>query len=252
MSLCNDSAIGRFALFTDFGPDGPYLGQLQAVLNECAPHLPVINLLSNAPLVNPKASAYLLAALSGFFPEDTLFLTVVDPGVGGDRMGLIVKTERHLFVGPDNGLMSQVADQSKECYVWKIDWAPTQVSPSFHGRDIFAPIAAKLANNESVSKVPIAADSIVGWDWPETLFESIYIDHYGNVFTGIRETDIKRDASIYVGANRITFAQTFSDVLPGELFWYINSCGLVEIAANSACASDLLGLKVGDAVRVER
>jgi len=242
--------IGCFALVTDFGSDGPYLGQVHAVLTKCSPSVPIINLLSDAPLVNPRATAYLLSALSKQMPDDVLFLSIVDPGVGGERIGLIVETDRHLYVGPDNGLLSQVVRHSSGCQIWKINWNSVQASMSFHGRDIFAPIATKLANNEPFPKELIATASIVGEDWPALLYECIYIDHYGNIFTGISKADITSDSVITIGSKRITFARTFSDVSPGELFWYVNSCGLIEIAANMERASEKLKAQVGDAVTV--
>jgi len=244
-------SVGRFALVTDFGHDGPYLGQVHAVLMAHAAHVPIIDLFSNAPLFNPRASAYLISALSDCVSDDTLFLAVVDPGVGGERAGIIVETDRHLFIGPDNGLLSQVVHHSSGCKAWKIDWSPPQVSSSFHGRDIFAPIAAKLANDEAFHRVPISVDSMLGFDWPVDLYECIYVDHYGNIYTGIKGGKIERDAVICIGINRISFANTFSDVSPGELFWYVNSCGLIEVAANLAQASKILDIKVGDPLTVE-
>jgi len=251
MNKDSRESVGRFALVTDFGHDGPYLGQVHAVLMAHAAHVPIIDLLSNAPLFNPRASAYLISALSDYVPDGTLFLAIVDPGVGGERAGIIVETDRHLFIGPDNGLLSQVAHHSSGCKAWMIDWRSPQVSASFHGRDIFAPIAAKLANDEAFHRVPISVDSIVGSDWPVDLYECIYVDHYGNIYTGIKGDKIGRDAVIKIGANKICFANTFSDVPPGKLFWYVNSCGLIEVAANLDRASEVLNMRVGDVLMVE-
>ncbi len=238
----------RFALVTDFGCQGPYLGQLHAVLGVHAETVPVIDLLSDAPFCNPRASAYLVAALSGCMPEGTIFIAVVDPGVGGARAGLVVESERHIFVGPDNGLLARVAQQSAGCRVWKIGWTPPQCSATFHGRDLFAPVAARLATGEPFRRTPVAVEQMVGFDWPEDLYECIYVDHYGNVYTGIQGGGIDPGAVVRIGPNSISHARTFSDRAPGELFWYVNSCGLVEIAANLGRADQRLRMKIGDAV----
>jgi len=245
-----DKTIGQFALVSDFGSVGPYLGQVRAVLAEHAPHVPVVDLLSNAPVFNPKATAYLLRAISSHMPRHTLFLCVVDPGVGSDRMGLIVETEKHLFIGPDNGLLSQIARDSDKCRVWSIGSDLQQVSPTFHGRDVFAPTAASLANDGPVVRKLIPTESLVGWAWPADLYETIYIDHYGNIFTGISGKKIAQNMTVTVKSEKIRYARTFSEVPSGELFWYVNSCGLVEIAANMVRASDLLAVSIGEAVAI--
>jgi len=251
MKKAPEKIVTCFALVTDFGFDSPYLGQMHAVLKNGAPHIPVVNLLSNAPAFNPRASAYLLKALANYLPKHTLFISIVDPGVGSDRTGLIVETDDYLFVGPDNGLLSQVVRGSCRCQAWSIDCDSITASPTFHGRDIFAPIAARLANHEQSPDEFTSAGSIVGVDWPAALYECIYIDHYGNIFTGLSEEQVNCNMILTIGSKRISYARAFSDVLPGELFWYVNSCGLIEIAANMARASELLKVKIGETVNVE-
>jgi len=100
-------------LFTDFGPSGPYIGQMESVLLQAAPNVPVINLLSNAPTADPRLSSYLLAALRHGFPVNSIFLAVVDPGVGGTRRAVVLQADGQTFVGPDNGLLNTVAVQLK-------------------------------------------------------------------------------------------------------------------------------------------
>ncbi|MCB1871069.1 MAG: SAM-dependent chlorinase/fluorinase, partial [Gammaproteobacteria bacterium] len=109
------------ALFTDFGEAGPYSGQMEAVLLSSGVQIPVIRLLSDAPMCNPRASAYLLAPLAQQLPGNTLFLAIVDPGVGGSRLPLLVKTDHHWFVGPDNGLFSQIVKRAPGASVQAID-----------------------------------------------------------------------------------------------------------------------------------
>ena len=125
-------------LFTDFGVTGPYVGQMKSVLCQQASTIPVIDLMHDAPTFDPQAAAYLLASLVSEFPHDSVFLCVVDPGVGSDRRPLIAKINERWFVGPDNGLFNIVArhalDISKMKW-WEITWQPERLSASFHGRD---------------------------------------------------------------------------------------------------------------------
>jgi S-adenosylmethionine hydrolase len=142
-------------LFTDFGPSGPYAGQMRSAIAKYAPSEIAIDLLSDAPAFNPKASAYLLAALAPDFPDGAIFLCVVDPGVGGDRLPLIVKAKNQVFIGPDNGLFSIVARRSSTASVQKITWKPDYLSASFHGRDLFAPVAAMISTGKTDISEPI-------------------------------------------------------------------------------------------------
>lgn len=137
-------------LFTDFGLSGPYIGQMKAVLAREAPGVPLIDLFSDAPAFDPISSAYLLAAYAPEFPAGTVFLCVVDPGVGGERAALAVQADSRWFVGPDNGLMAVAAARAERSRrFFRIDWRPPSLSASFHGRDLFAPVAALLARGEA-------------------------------------------------------------------------------------------------------
>src|SRR5437764_1245690 len=123
-------------LFTDFGLAGPYTGQVQAMLQQVAPGVPVISLFADAPAGQPKPSAYLLAAYAAWFPVGTVLLCVVDPGVGSNRRALIVETADRFFVGPDNGLFELVLRRGAGARAWEITWRPPTLSASFHGRDL--------------------------------------------------------------------------------------------------------------------
>ena len=129
-------------LFTDFGWSGPYVGQMVGAIVSADPLARVFNLMHDAPQVRPDLAAYLLPACCRALPQDAVVAAVVDPGVGGDRAALIVETATMTFVGPDNGLLSRLP---KIRWVARIDWRPASLSASFHGRDLFAPVAARLA-----------------------------------------------------------------------------------------------------------
>ncbi len=236
-------------LFTDFGAGDLYVGQVKAVLHRLAPGIAVIDLLHSAPAFNVRASAHLLAAMVGCFAEDSVFLSVVDPGVGGARNGVVVHADARWYVGPDNGLLSVVGARAVKGDSWRIVWQPEQLSATFHGRDLFAPVAATLAVQGGLPKgwfehAGGLAVEFGGDDLPEI----IYVDHYGNAHTGIRASGIPRDAVLAAGERRLAYGRVFSEMPVATAFWYENSQGLVEVAVRCGSAAQLLGLTIGDRV----
>lgn len=239
------------ALFTDFGVGGPYTGQVKAVLAREAPGVTVIDLMADAPIQNPRAAAYLLAALVGDFAPGTVFLGVVDPGVGGERLALVVEADGRWYVGPDNGLFEPVIRRASAARVFEIAWRPPSLSASFHGRDLFAPVAARLALGAPPPAVPLAGGAGRRRGWPDDLAEIVYVDHYGNAMTGLRAATLGPGAALAVAGRRLPRATTFSDVGAGEPFWYENANGLAEIAVNLGRADRTLGLGLGSPVTVQ-
>ena len=237
-------------LFSDFGAGGPYVGQMRAVLAREAPGVPVIELLSDAPACDPRAAAYLLAALAGEFAGGSVFLAIVDPGVGGDRAAIALEADGRWYVAPDNGLLALVPRRAGETQWWRITWQPAVISASFHGRDLFAPVAARLARGESPPGEPLDGSQIVGGDWPDDLAEIIYLDHFGNAMTGLRAAKLASKTRLAVGGQVLARARTFSDVPEGAAFWYENSNGLAEIAVNGGRADRELDLAIGSEVKV--
>jgi S-adenosyl-L-methionine hydrolase (adenosine-forming) len=237
-------------LFTDFGLVGPYTGQMKAVLSEAAAGVPVIDLFADAPMGNPKAAAYLLAAYSAWFAPGTIFLSVVDPGVGGARAAIIVEADGRWYVGPGNGLFELVLRRATAARRWDIDWQPDRLSASFHGRDLFAPVAAMLARGEPPPGNLRADDSDRRKDWPDDLAEIVYIDHFGNAMIGMRASALSHDATLSAAGRMLGKARTFGDRPHGTAFWYENSNGLAEIAVNRGRADCELGLQIGSPVAI--
>jgi hypothetical protein len=237
-------------LFTDFGLAGPYTGQMKAVLYARAPGVPVVDLFADAPAQHPKAAAYLLAAYSATLPPDSVFLSVVDPGVGGERPPVVLRADGRWFVGPGNGLFEIVCRRARLAEAWRIEWKPDRLSATFHGRDIFAPVAATMARGEPPPGTPLEPSEIARPDWPDDLFEIVYIDHYGNAMAGARAAALAPEAWITVNGQPLPMARKFSDVPVGTAFWYENSNGLLEIAVNQGRAADRLRLAVGTPVAV--
>ena len=240
----NSGELNCFILFTDFGPSGPYTGQMEAVLKRQAPDVPIIHLVNDAPVGDPRLSSYLLAALRDSFPQGSIFLAIVDPGVGGQRKPVVLLADGQYFVGPDNDLLNTVAAQAEQVNWWEISWRPARCSMSFHGRDLFAPVAASLVNgtSEEMLKPIIQADE---GKWPADLPEIIYFDHYGNAMTGIRYRQEISDKQLIINSKKIMQADTFCSVEQGGAFWYQNSSGLVEIAVNQGRAKEKLALTLG-------
>ncbi|MBK1734932.1 hypothetical protein CKO15_06450 [Halorhodospira abdelmalekii] len=250
-------------LYTDYRLSGPYVGQLRSRLWSASPALTVIDLMHDAPRCNPRRAAYLLSASLPYLPHQAVVLAVVDPGVGSVRSGLAVSLGSRWLVGPDNGLLAMAIrhharGRSVACY--RLPEPGPEASATFHGRDLFAEIASTLAlasaavdsaGGDADEYEPawptVAAEQLTGYDWPVDLDEVIYIDGFGNLMTGRRAETVPAGRELCIGEQPIRAARTFADVPPGALFWYRNSMGLVEIAANSASAAERLG--VGPGVR---
>lgn len=237
-------------LFTDFGLRDPYVGQVKARLVEQAPAQAVVDLLHEVPDYNPHAGAHLLAALAGGFPPGSVFLAVVDPGVGTPRAAVVVMAGGRWYVGPDNGLMSLVAARNADTRLWRITWQPEGLSPTFHGRDVFAVIAADIARGEFPQARLTPIDKLeVEFDAGE-LPRVIYIDHYGNAWVGVR--NVPENARVSAAGVLFKHSESFGFVGKGEGFWFNNSAGLLELAVNRGNAAATYGLKVGDPVQVQR
>lgn len=247
-----------FVLFSDFGVRGPYVGQMKAVLHTAAPGIPIIDLMHDAPAFDPQSSAYLLASMVAEFPAGAVFLTVVDPGVGTDRRALVVQADGRWFVGPDNGMLSQIARRAENVQAWRIDWRPDRLSTSFHGRDLFAPVAAGIGRDGGFSDASgrtrlgeeIPAGEVDRADWPDEFQQIVYIDDFGNLISGVRAEKVSPNDRILVHNVEIKGETTFASVPPGTLFWYENSNGLVEIACNRGRADQQLEVSVGATIGV--
>lgn len=237
-------------LFTDFGSNDPYVGLLKARLVELAPAHPLIDLLHEVPAFNAHAGAHLLAACASGFPAGSVFLAVVDPGVGTPRDAVVMQAGGHWFVGPDNGLLSVISARHSDTRLWRITWRPDVLSATFHGRDLFALIAAEIVRGE------FPADKLTPIDKLQVEFDAgdlarvIYIDHYGNAWTGVR--GVMNNAHVSAAGVRFAHSESFGLAGKGEGLWFINSVGLLELAVNRGSAAAVYGLKIGDAVQVQR
>jgi S-adenosylmethionine hydrolase len=229
-----NNKLNTILTYTDFGATGPYLGQIEAAVKRESASACVIHLQSDAPVCNPKSAGYLLAALANQFDE-AVFLCVVDPGVGSERRPAIVESQGQWFVGPDNGLFAPLYQQRDEMQVYRILQQPLGDYETFHGRDLFAYVAAKIHNKQYIAMEKVSKLQ-VGSGWKKDLNEIIYVDHFGNLFTGLRGRLVQHSARVHIAGRELSWASRFDAVSQGEAFWYVNSCGLIEIAVNGGRA----------------
>jgi len=250
--MCKINDFGRMDvminLFTDFGLHGPYVGQMKSILKNHAPKSFVIDLMHDVPSFNSKAAAYMLAACSKYTPYDSIVIAVVDPGVGSERKGLVLKADHRWFIGPDNGLFDVVANLAASVRWFEIIYQSGNESPSFHGRDIFAPVAAKIFMEEYEKNFMTEVDPPIKQYNDSDLHEVIYIDHFGNLMTGIRAESLFTIDEIVFKDLALSRANTFSDVSKGKPFFYENSQELIEISVNCASAQVFFNANIGDVI----
>ena len=238
-------------LFTDFSLNGPYVGQMKSVIKAKSNNAIIIDLMHDAPAYNIQAAAYLLASVTHSFDINTVFLAVVDPGVGTtQRNACVIKTENYWFVGPDNGLFNRVVLDSATYQVWEIDWQPEYLSDTFHGRDLFAPVAAQLESSQCFDGITYQMH-IDEDNWPDSHFKVIYCDNFGNVMTGVKASAVTKSDCFCINGYRLCYARTFSEASVGHAFWYINSNNMVEFAVYKGRADQVLDIRIGNKFTLE-
>lgn len=238
-------------LATDYGVSGSYVGQLKSAIYKIAQNAKFIDLIHDLPAFNPKASAYLLASYLEHLAKNSIVVGIVDPGVGSDREPIVLEGNDYTFVGPNNGLFAMVARKLSEIRLSEILLSKEPVSKTFHGRDVFAPIAAQISSGSKPKLESISIEKLIGSDWPDNLFEIIYIDHYGNAITGIKSNQINKNQQLKINEHHLKYAEAFYNVGKGKCFWYCNSNGLIEIAAREISIAEMLKLSIGNTINLQ-
>jgi S-adenosylmethionine hydrolase len=249
-------------LLSDFGVSDPYVGIMKGVILSLAPSTTLVDLTHDVPPQDVATGAFLLARSVEYFPSGTIHLAVVDPGVGSARRALVVDRGDRFFVAPDNGLLSMALGQ-RRTRAFALDdsrWFRPDVSSTFHGRDVFAPVAAHLARGITPARMgrPIARPVAIEWPRPRMRSgrvrgEVILVDRFGNLITNLERKHVPVKARIRAGAfvaDRLR--RGYDEVAQGELLALVSSYDLVEIAARDASAARLLGLGRGAPIFVER
>jgi S-adenosylmethionine hydrolase len=243
-------------LLTDFGTADSYVGEMKGVLATLAPGVQMVDISHDVPPGDIGSAAYVLGRTWHRFPEGTVHLVVVDPGVGTARDALAFRARGHFFVGPDNGVFTPVF-RSVDIEAVAIP-VPAEAAPTFHGRDLFAPVAAALARGDILptlgSRFTVAPKRVSGalarHDGKSVVGEVTYVDRFGNLITNLTPELVPDYATLEVeGLNLGPLRSTFGDVPAGGLVAYVGSGGTVEVAVRNGSAARRLGLGVGGRVR---
>ena len=256
-------------LITDFGLQYGYVGVMKGVMSNINPSASVIDISNTIAAQDVFQAACVLNNSYNHFPKGTIHVVVVDPGVGSERKILCLKTEDYLFLAPDNGALSFIAANEESPSIREVTNSELflpEVSDTFHGRDIFAPVAAHLSKGVSNKDLGERVDKINEIDLPKPIrspggvltAEIIYVDGFGNLITNVNKDVIDRmkikteRLAITMGRKRINgICKSYTDVGANEALAIFGSSGYLEISINRGSARDVLNLKKGDKLDLE-
>jgi S-adenosyl-L-methionine hydrolase (adenosine-forming) len=245
-------------LTTDFGLSDPFVGIMKGVIFGIAPGAQVVDITHDIGSYDVLEGAFLVESAYRYFPEGTVHVVVVDPGVGSARRSIAAAARGHVFVGPDNGVLSAVLD-SEVYHITNRDLFLKSVSQTFHGRDIFSPVAAHLVKGLPIDAVGPRILDFIKKQFPaprlsgdRVLGTVLRIDKFGNIITNLRRGDLGRGFTIHVAGLPITrFYSNFSEAERGQLFALEGSTGFIELALNQGSAADKLKVERGMEIEVE-
>ncbi len=249
-------------LTTDFGTRDGYVAQMKGVILGINPKARLIDVTHDIAPFDVMEAALVLKGLSEYFPEGTVHVAVVDPGVGSNRRGIAMRLNERFYVGPDNGIFSLVLKHSSSREVREIsnsELLSREPHPTFHGRDVFAPVAAHLPLGIAFDGLGQVVEDPVVFHMPDPIETEngiegkvIYIDRFGNLTSNIETGMLSRSVdSVRIAGRKIKgIKKFFSEVPAGSLVALINSFGFLEIAVNVGNASLDLGVKEGSIVKV--
>ncbi len=255
--------MNPIVLLTDFGLDDHYAGVLHAVLAQEAPGAERIDLLHTVPAGDVWTACFHLRCAWPYLPQHAVVLAVVDPEVGTDRKAVAVRFEHRWLVAPDNGLAAAVVDRHELAEAWVL--SPQQMglpqpSATFHGRDVFAPAAARLARGESAVALgaPAAPLSLCGNPLPRPEDDGstvggtvLHVDRFGNLITNLEVSMVPKRGALHCGTARIERrVQTYGEAPAGKVVYLQGSAGYLELAMNGSSAAATLGAQRGDRVEI--
>ena len=247
-------ASGVITITTDFGHKGPFAAIMKGVILDRFPEAKIVDLLHDIPAQWPPEAGFWVSRSYRWFPAGTVHLAIVDPGVGTERDILVVECDGHVFLAPDNGLLAQLIDAGSSVRVSKLDVARLDLpepSATFHGRDIFAPVAAELA----AGRIAVADVATPTREWTPGWIDSpdvapgkvsgvvVTVDTFGNLISNIDADLIGAFAEPVadIAGHQVPLLKTYGDAQPGEYLALVNSFDVVEIARAEGSAADGLG-----------
>lgn len=252
-------------LLTDFGIRDPYVAQMKGVILDAAPGVEIVDISHQVDRHDIATGSFLLETSVAFFPEGSIHVGVVDPGVGSERTPIVIECERGVLVGPDNGLLARASEKLGFRSAFRIEnerFLNAKVSSTFHGRDLFARAAGRMAAGDAPSDAGQRISSIVRLTSPETIIAGsrivcsiLYIDVFGNVIVAVENEKIAQLRPSPGGVVKVRtgrkehkgrFVGSYSDVARGEMAVLRGSQGFLEIAVREGSAAQSLSLKPAD------
>jgi S-adenosylmethionine hydrolase len=262
--------IGLVGILSDFGLRDSYVAQMKAVILSRSPSTTIVDISHEIERHNVDQGMFVLASVTPYFPSGTIYLAVVDPGVGSSRRSLLLETERSKFVGPDNGLLALAAEKEGIVNAYELDesrYPANKLSSTFHGRDIFAVAVGDIASGNTPSDIasqisdyvkPIIIKPKIRSNHIDAI--ALYIDYFGNIVTNINQRVLQRykidfgckmKIKIKAITQEIDFCKTYSDVASGQLLATIGGHGFLELSINQGNAAEYIDLKTGDKLLVQ-
>jgi hypothetical protein len=250
-------------LTTDFGPSDNYVGAMKGVILGICPRVQIVDICHQVTPFEIAEGAYTIAQACACFPKKTVHVVVVDPGVGTARRPILVEAEGQYFIGPDNGVLSMVYSREKHKVrlIANEEYFRKPVSATFHGRDIFAPVAAHIAAGVAPARMgkPIGDYLQPDFVTPQRSGKRTWtgrilkIDRFGNLVTNfhIRDFEDQGRAFVTIGRRKIsTLVRTYAEARPGELVLIVGSSGYLEVSVNQGSAAKQVGGKTGAPARL--
>ncbi|MDE0629282.1 MAG: SAM-dependent chlorinase/fluorinase [Bryobacterales bacterium] len=245
---------GVLTLTTDFGTRDHYVGAMKGAVISVAPQVRVFDISHEIPSFDVAEGAFAIAQSFPHYPDGTVHVVVIDPGVGSARRPVAVAAGGHWFVAPDNGVLSLVLEAAGRFEAREVDLRHglPRMSTTFHGRDLFAPVGARLAIGLPFDEIGPEATALVRMN-PAAASDGcgrvLHVDGFGNLVTSLRASDLPEGASLALGDGTVSArARAYASMPAGRLFLIVGSSGYVEVSMNRGSAADALGVRAGEAV----
>ena len=254
--------MSLIALLTDFGTKDYFVGAMKGVILSINETAQIVDITHEIAPQNIESASFTLNSCYRNFPEKTIFAAVVDPGVGSDRRAILVETLHYLFIAPDNGLLSFIFSEANDFRVFELTnkrFFAANVFATFHGRDIFAPVAAHLSNGVKPDEFGREIGSFIKFEEnkPRKIndrtieAEIIEIDRFGNLITNLKRDDLPPEFILKIGEREITKLQNyFAEAVKSEIFMIFGSAGFLEIVAFQDSAKDILQAEIAQTLKV--